>query len=64
MLAIFMVCVEPQVPTLFAWEWRKHGTPIAAIVAMSLTTGVLMNLSFQELVVYDVRIVLVVSVAV
>ena len=57
-----MVCVEPQVPTLFACEWRKHGTPIAAIVAMSLTTGVLMNLSFQELVVYDVR--LLVSVAV
>ena len=43
-----------QAPRVFAKEWQAHSSPVVAIVSLTITTGILVNFSFQQLVVYDV----------
>ncbi|CAI5744767.1 unnamed protein product [Peronospora destructor] len=42
-----------MLPSFLAIEWERFGTPIAAVVFQTLTTGVLMNFPFEILVVLD-----------
>jgi amino acid transporter len=51
--ALWATADYKMLPSFLTIEWKRFGTPIAAVVFQSVTTGVLMNFSFEFLVVLD-----------
>ncbi|CAH0487720.1 unnamed protein product [Peronospora farinosa] len=51
--ALWATADYKMLPSFLAIEWERFGTPIAAVIFQTLTTGVLMNFSFEILVVLD-----------
>ncbi|CAH0481212.1 unnamed protein product [Peronospora belbahrii] len=51
--ALWATADYKMLPSFVAIEWERFGTPIAAVILQTLTTGVLMNFSFEILVVLD-----------
>ncbi|KAL3665142.1 hypothetical protein V7S43_009773 [Phytophthora oleae] len=51
--ALWATADYKMLPSFLAIEWKRFGTPIAAVIFQTLTTGVLMNFSFAFLVVLD-----------
>lgn len=45
---------KPMVPRVFAKTWKRYDSPWVAIVAETLTSAVLMQLTFTQLVALDV----------
>ncbi|EEY62249.1 Amino Acid-Polyamine-Organocation (APC) Family [Phytophthora infestans T30-4] len=51
--ALWATADYKMLPSCLAIEWKRFGTPIAAVIFQTVTTGVLMNFSFEFLVVLD-----------
>ncbi|TDH72955.1 hypothetical protein CCR75_007593 [Bremia lactucae] len=51
--ALWATADYKMLPAFLTYEWRRFGTPVAAVAIQTLTTGVLMNFSFEFLVVLD-----------
>ncbi|GMF17549.1 unnamed protein product [Phytophthora lilii] len=51
--ALWATADYKMLPSCLAIEWQRFGTPIAAVIFQTVTTGVLMNFSFEFLVVLD-----------
>ncbi|CEG47047.1 amino acid permease family protein [Plasmopara halstedii] len=51
--ALWATADYKMLPSFLAIEWKRFGTPVAAIICQTVTTGVLMNFSFEFLVVLD-----------
>lgn len=51
--ALWATADYKMLPGFLAVEWDRFGTPIAAILFQTCTTAVLMNFSFEFLVVLD-----------
>ncbi|KAE8995568.1 hypothetical protein PF011_g16272 [Phytophthora fragariae] len=51
--ALWATADYKMLPSFLSFEWKRFGTPIAAVIFQTLTTGVLMNFSFEFLVVLD-----------
>jgi amino acid transporter len=51
--ALWAVADYKMLPSVLTGEWQRFGTPIAAVIFQTVTTGILMNFSFEFLVVLD-----------
>ncbi|KAI9920635.1 hypothetical protein PsorP6_000185 [Peronosclerospora sorghi] len=51
--ALWATAYYKMLPSFLAIEWKRFGTPITAVIFQTVTTGVLMNFSFEILVVID-----------
>lgn len=51
--ALWAVADYKMLPSILTTEWERFGTPIAAVIFQTVTTGILMNFSFEFLVVLD-----------
>lgn len=51
--ALWATADYKMLPSCLAFEWKRFGTPIAAILFQTVTTALLMSFSFEFLVVLD-----------
>ncbi|POM77040.1 Amino Acid-Polyamine-Organocation (APC) Family, partial [Phytophthora palmivora] len=51
--ALWATAHYKMLPSCLAMEWKRFGTPIAAVIFQTMTTGVLMNFSLELLVGLD-----------
>lgn len=51
--ALWATADYKMLPAFLTIEWKRFGTPVAAVIFQTMTTGVLMNFSFEFLVVLD-----------
>uniref|UniRef100_A0AAV1TW27 Amino acid transporter n=1 Tax=Peronospora matthiolae TaxID=2874970 RepID=A0AAV1TW27_9STRA len=51
--ALWATADYKMLPSFLAFEWERFETPVAAVIFQTVTTGILMNFSFEILVVLD-----------
>ena len=51
--ALWATADYKMLPSFLAIEWERFETPVAAVIFQTITTGMLMNFSFEILVVID-----------
>lgn len=51
--ALWATADYKMLPSFLAIEWKRFGTPVAAILFQTVTTALLMSFSFEFLVVLD-----------